>query len=138
MDKPTKAMFEGIPGFIRYSEYMCEKDIEEYLKRLRQYYNVSYYKGDYIVKDKIYQFGGNGGFENNTIVRIFPLEDYKEIDPEDKLEIHKLGSIYINDKIDTRLIDMKYLFNSIPAHDEKDLNAVNIKCLPVGTQTQTS
>lgn len=71
-------------------------------------------------------------------MRIFPLEDYNEIDPEDKLEIHKFGSIYINDKIDANLVDMKYLFNSIPAHDEKNINAVNIKCLPVGRQTKTS
>lgn len=138
IDKPVKAMFEDVPGFVRMSEYMNEKDVEEYLKRLRQFYNVSYYAGDYIVKDKIFQFAGNGGFDDNTIVRVFPLEDYKETDPEDKLEIHKLGSIYINDKIDTSLIDMKYLFNSIPAHDEKDLNAVNIKCLPVGTANITS
>ena len=138
IDKPVKAMFEDVPGFVRMSEYMNETDIKEYLKRLRQFYNVSYYAGDYIVKDKIFQFASHGGFEQNTVVRIFPLEDYKEIDPEDKLEIHKLGSIYINDKIDTSLIDMKYLFNSIPAHDEKDLNAVNIKCLPVGTANITS
>ena len=50
----------------------------------------------------------------------------------------ELVNNYINDKIDTSLIDMKYLFNSIPAHDEKDLNAVNIKCLPVGTANITS
>ena len=138
IDKPVKAMFEDVPGFVRMSEYMNETDVEEYLKRLRQFYNVSYYAGNYIVKDKIFQFASHGGFDENTVVRIFPLEDYKETDPEDKLEIHKLGSIYINDKIDTSLIDMKYLFNSIPAHDEKDLNAVNIKCLPVGTANITS
>ena len=138
IDKPVKSMFEDVPGFVRMSEYMNETDIKEYLKRLRQFYNVSYYAGDYIVKDKIFQFASHGGFEQNTVVRIFPLEDYKEIDPEGKLEIHKLGSIYINDKIDRSLIDMKYLFNSIPAHDEKDLNAVNIKCLPMGTANITS
>jgi hypothetical protein len=32
------------------------------------------------------------------------------------MEKYKLGSIYINEKIDTSLADMKYLFNCIPAH----------------------
>ena len=128
MDVTCKAMFEDIPGFVRLSEYRNEKDVEEYLKRLRQFYNVSYYAGDYIVKDKIFQF--EGSFKTNTIVRIFPLEDYKNIDPNNEMEIHKLGSIYIKDTIDTSLVDMKYLFNSIPAHDEKNLDSVNIKCLP--------
>lgn len=54
IDKPVKAMFEDVPGFVRMSEYMNETDVEEYLKRLRQFYNVSYYAGDYIVKDKIF------------------------------------------------------------------------------------
>lgn len=138
IDNPVKVMFEEVQGFVRFSEFNNDIDIEEYLKRLRQFYNVSYYAGDYIVKDKIFKFYSNGGFDKNTIVRIFPLEDYNEIDPEDKLEIHKFGSIYINDKIDANLVDMKYLFNSIPAHDEKNINAVNIKCLPVGRQTKTS
>ena len=33
IDKPVKAMFEDVPGFVRMSEYMNEKDVEEYLKR---------------------------------------------------------------------------------------------------------
>ena len=135
IDGKYEAKYGDVKGTIRYSEYLPDDKVCEVIMRLRQFYNVQYYEAEYYNNNKKFYFDFR---DNRTIVRIFPLEDYKETDPEDKLEIHKLGSIYINDKIDTSLIDMKYLFNSIPAHDEKDLNAVNIKCLPVGTQTSTS
>jgi len=34
-------------------------------------------------------------------------------------------------KIDTNLVDMKHLYDSIPAHNEKDINSVSVECLMV-------
>ena len=54
---------------------------------LRQFYDVGYYEATYSVKDKVFYF--NFLEDKKTIVRVFPLEDYRKIDPDEKMETYK-------------------------------------------------
>ncbi len=54
------------------------------IMRLRQFYDVGYYEVTYSVKDKVFYF--NFLEDNKTIVRVFPLEDYRKIDSDERME----------------------------------------------------
>ena len=67
-----------------------------------------------------------------TIVRIFPLEDYKNTDSKNK-EVYNLGIIYIDDNTVTRLEDTDDLFKWIP----EDYNSVVYTDQPTTTNVKS-
>jgi len=139
IDKFHKCLFGNLPGFIRRSEYRDEEEVKNYINRLRHFYNVEYLESVYYIKNQTFKFKWEN--KKNKIVRFFPLEDYKKIDPENKLEEHKIGYLMVN--ANTAKFDNKEtLFNFIPAHDEIDVPLLNtdieIKCLPVNKGTSVS
>ena len=63
--------------------------------RLKNFYNVSYTEATYYVKNQVFYF--NFVEDNSAIIRVFPLEDYRKLDPDIKMEEYKFGIIYINE-----------------------------------------
>ena len=62
--------------------------------RLRQFYDLRFYEADYYVQDEVFRFDLD---ENKaTIVRVFPMKDYKKLDPNNKNDIHNYGVLYVN------------------------------------------
>jgi site-specific DNA recombinase len=141
MDKKIPCLYEQTPGVVRVSQYLDKDKVKEELDRLRLFYEVNYYEGNYIVKDNVFQYRGD--FKKTPIVRIFPLEDYLKIDEENKLENHKYGAFVIDESnFETNLIDKNNVFSSIPSHDEKrstkQKGMVKINCLKVNTSQTLS
>ena len=98
---------------VRYSEYQPLKNVMEYLYRLNDYYEVSFYKGMFnqITGKYDYPFLD---FTKNTIVRVFPTEPRTD----EKEEIG-MATIYVSrDDSGIRNHDYKELFDSIPASVE--------------------
>jgi hypothetical protein len=79
--------------------------------RLRQFYNVGYYEAEYYNNNKKFYFDFK---DNSTIVRIFPLEDYKNIDPNVEMDVYNLGILYIDENTTARLEDTDGVFKAIP------------------------
>ena len=88
-DRYVPSLFGNIYGKIRFSEYLPEEEMAQQIMRLRQFYDVGYYEATYSVKDKVFYF--NFLEDKKTIVRVFPLEDYRKIDPDEKMETYNLG-----------------------------------------------
>jgi site-specific DNA recombinase len=106
--KTDYALLGNIVTKLRFSEYLPFEKVTEIVFTLRQYYNVGYFEATYYYDNHVMFFND---YENRTIVRIFPLEDYKKMDNLEKIQ---LGVIYIN-KDEKSLIDNEEdLFNSIP------------------------
>ena len=103
--------------------------------RLRQFYNVGYKEATYFVKDKVFHF--NFIKEDKAIVRIFPLEDYKKLDPDIKLDKYKFGIIYIRGKDEFLIEEKNAAFDYIPDESnesviyKRDLSEIEIKVKPV-------
>ena len=122
-DRYVPSLFGNIYGKIRFSEYLPEDEVAQQIMRLRQFYDVGYYEATYSVKDKIFYF--NFIEDNKTIVRVFPLEDYRKIDPDDKMETYNLGVLYIREDDGTFLENEDDVFKYIPA--ECDGNVISYK-----------
>ena len=61
---------------------------------------------------------------NSAIVRVFPLEDYYKLYPDNKMEEYKFGIIYIDGDDEFRVEDIENIepyFNAIPADNETTL-----------------
>ena len=87
-------MFGNIAGYMRFSEYLPFDKISEHIIRLRQFYDVRFYEAEYYVQDQVFRFDLD---ENKSdIVRVFPMEDYKKIDAQNKKDIHNYGVLYVN------------------------------------------
>ena len=114
---------------VRYSEYLPDKKVCEIIMRLRQFYNVNYYKAEYYTSNKKFCFNLE---DDMTIVRIFPLEDYKNSNAKNK-EVYNLGIIYIDDNTFTRLEDTDDLFKWIP----EDYNSVVYTDQPTTTNVKS-
>ena len=71
------------------------------IMRLRQFYDVGYYEVTYSVKDKVFYF--NFLEDNKTIVRVFPLEDYRKIDSDERMETCNLWVLYVKEDNGTLL-----------------------------------
>ena len=75
--------------------------------------------------------------EDKAIVRIFPLEDYKKIDPDIKLDKYKFGIIYIRGKDEFLIEEKNAAFDYIPYESnesviyKRDLSKIEIKVKPV-------
>ena len=63
--------------------------------------------------------------DNKAIVRVFPLEDYRKIDPDMKMDTYNLGVIYVKEDNGTFLKNEDDVFKYIPA--ECDCNVVYSK-----------
>ena len=60
-----------------------------------------------------------------SIVRVFPLEDYYKLDPDNKMEEYRFGIIYIDGDDEIHVEDIKNVesyFNAIPDDSETTIN----------------
>ncbi len=96
LSREMPIIFDNELGNIRISSYLPKEKIAEHIIRLKQFYDVGYYEGTYNVQNQLFQFDYLN--ENHTIIRVFPLEDYSKINPNQELEGHKFGMLYIKDK----------------------------------------
>ncbi len=122
-DRYVPSLFGNIYGKIRFSEYLPEEEMAQQIMRLRQFYDVGYYEATYSVKDKVFYF--NFLEDKKTIVRVFPLEDYRKIDPDEKMDTYNLGVLYVKEDNGTLLENEDDVFKLIPA--ECDGNVVYSK-----------
>lgn len=122
-DRYVPSLFGNIYGKIRFSEYLPEEEMAQQIMRLRQFYDVGYYEATYSVKDKVFYF--NFLEDKKTIVRVFPLEDYRKIDTDEKMETYNLGVLYVKEDNGTLLENEDDVFKLIPA--ECDGNVVYSK-----------
>ena len=122
-DRYVPSLFGNIYGNIRFSEYLSEKEVGEQIMRLRQFYDVGYYEATYNVKNQVFYF--NFIEDNKALVRVFPLEDYRKIDPDMKMDTYNLGVIYVKEDNGTFLKNEDDVFKYIPA--ECDCNVVYSK-----------
>ena len=122
-DRYVPSLFGNIYGNIRFSEHLSEKEVGEQIMRLRQFYDVGYYEATYNVKNQVFYF--NFIEDNKALVRVFPLEDYRKIDPDMKMDTYNLGVIYVKEDNGTFLKNEDDVFKYIPA--ECDCNVVYSK-----------
>ena len=91
--------------------------------RLRQYYDVKYTEATYYVEKQVFYF--NFFEENKAIVRIFPLEDYCKLNPDNKMETYKFGILYIQEEDKFEMQDIDTAFDFIP--DESNDSVIYMK-----------
>ena len=109
----TKPMILGnVLGSVRFSNYLPEKEVGEIIMRLQQYYDVHFTEATYYVQKQMFYF--NFAEDNSAIVRVFPLEDYYKLDPDNKMETYKFGIIYINEEDKFQLQEIDTAFDYIP------------------------
>ena len=120
----TKPIIMGnVIGNIRFSNYLPEKEYGEIIMRLRQYYDVKYTEATYYVQNQVFYF--NFFEDNRAIVRIFPLEDYYKLDPDNKMETYQFGILYIEDEDKFEMQDINAAFDFIP--DESNDSVIYMK-----------
>ena len=116
----TKPMILGnVLGSVRFSNYLPDEEVGEIIMRLRQYYDVHYTEAIYYVDKQMFYF--NFAEDNSAMVRVFPLEDYYKLDPDNKMEEYRFGIIYIDDEDEFRIEDIENIepyFNAIPDDSE--------------------
>ena len=112
LDKNQIALFGNVVGTLRFSEYIPEDKFAEHIIRLRQFYDVGYYEAIYNTKEQVFHF--NFLRDNKTIVRVTPLEDYRNIDPNMEMEEYIFIILYIKGKNEIYKIDSENAFKYIP------------------------
>ena len=115
LDKKEEVLMGTKLNKLRFSEYLPFEEVIEIVFRLREFYDVGYYEAIYYYDHKVMYFDYLNG---KNIVRTFPLEDYKKMQPKDKL---KLGIIYVKDNTKTYLEDTNDLFNSLPERTNNNI-----------------
>ena len=118
-DRYIPSLFGNIYGRIRFSEYLPEKEVGEQIMRLRQFYDVGYYEATYNVKNQVFYF--NFIEDNKTLVRVFPLEDYRKIDPNIEMDTYNLGVLYVKEDNGTLLEHVDDVFKYIPTECESNV-----------------
>ena len=113
IDTKIPAYTEAICNYVRYSEYMPMEKIEQHITRLRQCYEVYYYKGTFNLKTQMLDCKL---YDDTSIVRIFPLED-KPYEGKEKMD---MGVISVKNDNNVRIEKEEYLFTTIP--DEVKIN----------------
>ncbi len=109
----TKPMILGnVLGSVRFSNYLPEEEVGEIIMRLRQYYDVHYTEATYYVDKQMFYF--NFAEDNSAIVRVFPLEDYYKLDPDNKMETYRFGILYINEEDKFQMKEIDIAFDYIP------------------------
>ena len=120
----TKPMILGnVLGSVRFSNYLPEEEVSEIIMRLRQYYDVGYTEATYYVDKQMFYF--NFAEDNSAIVRVFPLEDYYKLDPDNKMETYEFGIIYIREEDKFQMKEIDTAFNYIP--DETNTSVIYTK-----------
>lgn len=105
-------IFGNVLGSVRFSNYLPEEEVGEIIMRLRQYYDVGYAEATYYVDKQMFYF--NFAEDNSAIVRVFPLEDYYKLDPDNKMETYEFGIIYIREEDKFQMQEVDTAFNYIP------------------------
>jgi len=109
----TKPMILGnVLGSVRFSNYLPKEEVGEIIMRLRQYYDVHYTEATYYVDKQMFYF--NFAEDNSAIVRVFPLEDYYKLDPDNKMETYRFGILYINEEDKFQMQEIDTAFDDIP------------------------
>ena len=130
----TKPMILGnVLGSVRFSNYLPEEEVVEIIMRLQQYYDVHFTEATYYVQKQMFYF--NFAEDNSAIVRVFPLEDYYKLDPDNKMETYKFGIIYINEEDKFQMQEIDTAFDYIP--DESNDSVIYMKepkPIPVGVK----
>ena len=134
IDRYQPAIYGCIVGPMRTSEYMPPEKVIQHLDRLRKFYDVYYYEAAYDTVDQVFYFDYVN--LNKAIVRVFPVEDYKKIDPENKRRVHKLGIIYVIRDDGTLLKEEDDVFNYIPSKNDEKLIPVNTNLLKKESENQ--
>ncbi len=120
----TKPMILGnVLGSVRFSNYLPEEEVGEIIMRLRQYYDVHYTEATYYVDKQMFYF--NFAEDNSAIVRVFPLEDYYKLDPDNKMETYRFGILYINEEDKFQMKEIDTAFDCIP--DETNTSVIYTK-----------
>ena len=112
IDIKTPTLFGNLVGQLRFSNYLPEEEVGKHIMRLRQYYDVGFEEATYYVEDRVFYF--NFLQDNRAIVRIFPMEDYCEIDPDIKMKEYRYGIIYIRETDEFQMQDIASAFDYIP------------------------
>ena len=120
----TKPMLLGnVLGSVRFSNYLPEEEFGEIIMRLQQYYDVHFTEATYYLQKQMFYF--NYAENNSAIVRVFPLEDYYKLDPDNKMEEYRFGIIYINEEDKFQMQEIDTAFDYIP--DETNESVVYMK-----------
>ena len=93
------------------------------IMRLQQYYDVHFTEATYYLQKQMFYF--NFAEDNSAIVRVFPLEDYYKLDPNNKMEKYRFGILYINDEDKFEMQDIDTAFDYIP--DESNDSVIYMK-----------
>ena len=113
----------NVLGSVRFSNYLPEEEVGEIIMRLQQYYDVHFTEATYYVQKQMFYF--NFVEDNSAIVRVFPLEDYYKLDPDNKMETYKFGIIYINEEDKFQMQEIDAAFDYIP--DETNTSVIYSK-----------
>ena len=112
LDKNETAVFGNVIGSIRFSEYKDENEVWQHILRLRQFYDVKFYQAIYNTEKQVFYFDFKE--DNKAIVRVFPMEDYRKIDPDMKMKEYDFGVLYVIQDDGTLLEDNEAVFKYIP------------------------
>ena len=120
----TKPMILGnVLGSVRFSNYLPDEEVCEIIMRLQQYYDVHFTEATYYLKKQMFYF--DFAEDNSAIVRVFPLEDYYKLDPNNKMEKYRFGILYINEEDKFEMQDIDTAFDYIP--DESNDSVIYMK-----------
>lgn len=123
IDTTKPMILSNVLGSVRFSNYLPEEEVGEIIMRLRQYYDVHYTEATYFVDRQMFYF--NFAEDNSAIVRVFPLEDYYKLDPDNKIETYRFGIIYINEEDKFQMQEIDTAFDYIP--DESNTSVIYTK-----------
>ena len=135
IDTTKPAIFGNVLGNVRFSNYLSEEEFGEIILRLQQYYDVHFAEATYYVQNQMFYF--NFVEDNSIIVRVFPLEDYYKLDPNNKMETYKFGILYINEEDKFQMQEFDAAFDYIPDETNtsviytKDITPISVGVKPV-------
>ena len=115
IDTIKPMLLGNVLGSVRFSNYLPEEEFGKVIMRLQQYYDVHFTEATYYLQKQMFYF--NFAENNSAIVRVFPLEDYYKLDPNNKMEEYKFGIIYIDGDDEFKVEDIENIepyFNAIP------------------------
>ena len=108
-------------GYVRFSKFLPTEKVIQHVMRLREFYDVKYYEG--ILDFNTHLFNTHK-FNDEIVVRIFPLEELKK-----DTEQLKMGMICVTDKDDIRIDSYEELFDTLPPQDIEANVYINYKKL---------
>lgn len=135
IDTTKPAIFGNVFGNVRFSNYLSEEEFGEIIMRLQQYYDVHFTEATYYVQNQMFYF--NFVEDNSVIVRVFPLEDYYKLDPDNKMETYKFRILYINEEDNFQMQEIDAAFDYIPDETNtsviysKDTTSISVGVKPV-------